>query len=102
MNLTNDQKFKMLVGEYAVQIITLETQLVEVAAKLAETEAENAKLKAEIAVLTPPAKDGSEEFKLTEEYLATLKDKPWRVPQNRADITQNCGEGVANGRDTHP
>lgn len=46
MNLTNDQKAKMLVGEYIFQIITLET-------RLAETLAENEQLKTDLAKLQP-------------------------------------------------
>lgn len=46
MQLTNDQKAKMLVGEYVFQIITLETRLAEEIAK-------NEKLEADLAKLQP-------------------------------------------------
>lgn len=98
MNLTNDQKFKMLLGEYAVQIITLETQLVEVAAKLAETEAENAKLKAEIADVA--VKHDTKGFEFSEGTLDKPIPKTWELPQDQTSVP--CAEGVANGRDTRP
>lgn len=47
MNLTVDQKIRMLIGEYAIQITALETQL-------AQKIAENETLKAKLAALAPP------------------------------------------------